>query len=196
METRNTDTEKILRTIKFDIPTAQKMERIALKLGRPQRQVFVQMVDYFHRSKKDPIDINDELLKNTLLKQHKDYIGFIRTQESDLLVPMKTRVDRMDESHRKIVDYLNKNLGTHNKAFATALQDAMDTQKNHGDLLLKIASVINLISGRLDTKEQLKKKFLYILDGYIRSRDNFGMMTPAREKEELILKTKKQIELL
>src|SRR5690606_5243673 len=57
--------------------------------GRPQRLVFAQMVDYFHRSKKDPKDVNDELLKNTLLKQHRDYIGFIRTQESDILIPIK-----------------------------------------------------------------------------------------------------------
>ena len=35
----------------------------ALKLGRSKRQVFFRMVGYFYPSKKDPIDLDDELLK-------------------------------------------------------------------------------------------------------------------------------------
>ncbi|MGM1430197.1 BfmA/BtgA family mobilization protein [Sphingobacterium lactis] len=195
METRKTDTEKTLRTIKFDIQTAQKMERIALKLGRPQRLVFVQMVDYFHRSKKDPMDVNDELLKNTLLKQHKDYIGFIRTQESDLLIPIKREVDRMIQNQKKIVDFFN-NLDKHNKVMLLAQQEVMDGTKAHSRILSGATLAVTAMSDRLDAKEQMKKKFLYILDSYIRSREAFGMMTPAREREELIQRTKKQIELL
>jgi hypothetical protein len=76
-----------LRTIKDNPQTASKLDKIALKLGRSNRQVFAQMVDYFYRSKKDPLDINDDLLKNTLLKQNKDYIGFIKTQENDYRYP-------------------------------------------------------------------------------------------------------------
>ncbi len=64
MEAQNKGTET-LSTIKFNRQTALKMEKIALKLGRPKRLVFAQMVEYFYRSKKDPLDINDELLKNT-----------------------------------------------------------------------------------------------------------------------------------
>jgi len=184
-----------LRTIKYDIQTAQKMERIALKLGRPQRQVFAQMVDYFHRSKKDPMDVNDELLKNTLLKQHKDYIGFIRTQETDLLIPIKREVDRMIQNQKKIVDFFN-NLDRHNKAMLLAQQEVTDGTKAHNRILSGTTLAVTAMSDRLDTKEQMKKKFLYILDSYIRSREAFGMMTPAREKEELILRTKKQVELL
>lgn len=184
-----------LRTIKYDIQTAQKMERIALKLGRPQRQVFVQMVDYFHRSKKDPMDVNDELLKNTLLKQHKDYIGFIRTQESDLLIPIKREVDRMIGNQKKIVDFFN-NLDRHNKVMLLAQQQVMDGIKAHNNILSGTTLTVTGISEKLDAKEQMKKKFHYILDSYIRSREAFGMMTPAREKEELIQQTKKQIELL
>jgi len=40
------------------------------------------MVNYFHRTKKDPSDINDEILKNTLVKNHDTYIRFIRAQEA------------------------------------------------------------------------------------------------------------------
>lgn len=181
MEEDNTKTERTLRTIKYDAQTAQKIDRLALKLGRPKRLVFAQMVDYFHRSKKDPMDVNDELLKNTLLKQHRDYIGFIRTQESDLLIPMKTEVDRMTRSQKNIIDFFNGQ-AKHNRAMINAQQEVMNGVK--------------AMSEKLDTKDQMKRKFLYILENYIRSRDAFGMMTPARERDELVQQTKKQIELL
>ena len=105
MELQKNGRDNTMRTIKYDMQTAHKMERIALKPGRRQRLVFAQMVDYFHRSKKDPKDVNDELLRNTLLKQHRDYISFIRTQENDLLVPTKRQVDRMTRSQKNIVDF-------------------------------------------------------------------------------------------
>lgn len=195
METRKTNTETTLRTIKYDMQTAQKMERIALKLGRPQRLVFVQMVDYFHRSKKDPLDVNDELLKNALLKQHKDYIGFIRTQENDLLIPIKREVDRMTRNQKQIVDFFN-GLDKHNKVMLAAQQEVFNAVNKHSETLSGTSAAVTGLSDKLDAKEQLKKKFLYILEGYIKSREAFGMMTPAREKEELIRQTKKQIELL
>ncbi|MCT1523682.1 BfmA/BtgA family mobilization protein [Sphingobacterium hotanense] len=195
METRKTNTEKVLRTIKYDAQTAQKMERIALKLGRPQRLVFAQMVDYFHRSKKDPIDVNDELLKNTLIKQHKDYIGFIRTQENDLVIPMKREIDRMTRSQKNIIDFFN-GLAKHNKVMLTAQQEVMNGIKTHNRILSDTTLAVTGISDKMATKEIMKKKFLYILDNYIRSRDAFGMMTSAKEKDELARNTKKQIDLL
>lgn len=175
--------------------TAQKMDRIALKLGRPKRLVFVQMVDYFHRSKKDPLDVNDELLKNTLLKQHKDYIGFIRTQENDLLIPTKREVDRMIRNQKQIVDFFN-GLDKHNKVMLGAKQEVFNAVNKHNEILSGTSAAVKEISDKLEAKQQLKKKFLYILENYIRSREAFGMMTPAREKEELIRHTRKQIDLL
>lgn len=123
-----------MRTIKYDMQTAHKMERIALKLGRPQRLVFAQMVDYFHRSKKDPKDVNDELLKNTLLKQHRDYIGFIRTQENDLLIPIKRKVDRMTRSQKNIVDFFNGQQ-QHNKVVLEVDRDLIEGQKGLTDII-------------------------------------------------------------
>lgn len=195
METQNTKAETTLRTIKYDRQTALKMEKIALKLGRTKRLVFAQMVDYFYRSKKDPTDINDDLLKNTLLKQHKDYIGFIKTQESDLLIPIKREVDRMIRNQKNIVDFFN-GLDKHDKVMLAAQQEVMNGMKTHNKILSGTTLAVTGISDKLATKEQLKMKFLYILDNYIRSRDAFGMMTSAREKEELVQHTKKQIEIL
>lgn len=51
MEAQNKAAET-LSTIKFYRQTGLKMEKISLKLGRPKRLIFSQMVDYFYRSKK------------------------------------------------------------------------------------------------------------------------------------------------
>ena len=184
-----------LRTIKYNAQTALKMDKIALKLGRPNRLVFAQMVDYFFRSKKDPLDINDELLKNTLLRQHKDYIGFIKTQEHDLLIPVKREVDRMISNQRDIVNLFN-DLDKKTKKLVSGQEELLLAGKNHSSKLWNAGELLKTLSGKLSAKEQLKKQFHYILSSYISSRDTFNVITPAKEKEELIRITKNQIDLL
>lgn len=184
-----------LRTIKYNTQTALKLDRIAQKLGRPNRLVFAQMVDYFFRSKKDPLDINDELLKNTLLKQHKDYIGFIKTQENDLLIPIKREVDRMTGNQQDI-NNLFRELEKRSDTLASGQNELLSAGKNYSSKLLNTDEVLKSILMKLSMREQLKKQFLYILGTYIKSRDAFSMMTSAKEKEELIRITKNQIDLL
>ncbi|MGY0039326.1 BfmA/BtgA family mobilization protein [Pedobacter sp. NJ-S-72] len=186
---------EILRTIKYNPQTGLKMEKIALKLGRSNRVVFAQMVDYFYRSKKDPLDINDELLKNTLLKQHKEYIGFIKTQESELLIPIKREVARMISNQRNIVDFFNGQ-DRHNKAVMTIQQSVLSAQQLFSGQQSEIQKVLTVISGKLSAKERLKNQFHHILNSYVKSRDAFGMMTSGKEKEELIQITRNQIDLL
>ena len=184
-----------LRTIKYNTQTAVKMDRIAQKLGRPNRMVFAQMVDYFFRSKKDPLDINDELLKNTLLKHHKDYIGFIRTQENDLLIPIKREVDRMTGSQRDINNLLRE-LEKKNITLINGQGELLSVGKNYSTRLSNTDEILKNILVKLSTKEQLKKQFHYILGTYIKSRDAFSMMTSAKDKEDLIRITRNQIDLL
>ena len=184
-----------LRNIKYNTQTALKMDKIAQKLGRPNRLVFAQMVDYFFRSKKDPLDINDELLKNSLLKQHKDYIGFIRTQENDLLIPIKREVDRMTGNQQDINNLL-KELEKKSVSLASGQNQLLSAGKNYSSKLLNTDEVLKSILVRLSKGEQLKKQFHYILGTYIKSRDAFSMMTPTKEKEELIRITRNQIDLL
>jgi len=184
-----------LRTIKYNTQTALKMDKIAQKLGRPNRLIFTQMVDYFFRSKKDPLDINDELLKNTLLKQHKDYIGFIKTQENDLLIPIKREVDRMTGNQRDLNNLL-KELEKRSDMLASGQNELLSAGKNYSSKLLNTNEILKSIMVKLSTREQLKKQFHYILGTYIKNRDAFNMMTSAKEKEELIRITKNQIDLL
>ncbi|MCX3264199.1 BfmA/BtgA family mobilization protein [Pedobacter agri] len=184
-----------LRTIKYNEQTGGKMNKIAQKLGRPNRLVFAQMVDYFFRCKKDPLDFNDELLKNTLLKQHKDHIGFIRVQEKDLLIPIKTDVSRMITSQENIDNFL-KELEQGLEQLTNRQNELSSVTKSYGQKLQGTDEILKGISSKLAVKEQLKKQFHYILSTFIKNRDAFNMMTPTKDKEELIKITRNQIDLL
>lgn len=178
-----------VRSVRYPVPVDDKLVKIALKLGRTKRQVFIQMVDYFYKSKKDPLDLNDELLKNALMKNHQQYIGFIKSQENLLLIPIKTEMDRMVASQVKIIDRFNSEVLKHNV-------DVINKQNVHDQKLNAIGTLMEAMQKSLKSKEALKAQFLFILDSYIKSRDAFGMMTSGREKDELISVTKAQVSLL
>jgi len=171
-----------VKSVRYPEATDQKFEKIALKLGRTKRLVFMQMVDYFYKSKKDPLDLNDELLKNTLLKNHQQYIGFIKTQEQLLLVPMKTTMDRISDSQKQIVDRFNN--------------DILEQNKNVYNNQIEIARLMEAILQSQQSKEFLKAQFIAILDRYIKDREAFNLITSSKEKEELVAGTKMQIKLL
>lgn len=178
-----------VKSVRYPISVDIKFEKIALKLGRTKRSLFIQMVDYFYKSKKDPADLNDEFLKNTLLKNHKDYIGFIRTQETELLIPVKRDVGRMIESQKKLLNCFNTQILGHNKTM-------VNSQQALADKFQQVDELMKLIFSKSDTKDTLKRKFLYILDNYIQTRESFNLMTSGKEKEELIHKTRTQVNQL
>jgi hypothetical protein len=178
-----------VRSVRYPITVDQKFEKIALKLGRTKRQVFIQMVDYFYKSKKDPLDLNDELLKNALMKNHQQYIGFIKSQENMLLIPIKTEMDRVSASQGKIIERFNTQI-------LKANTDLLNNQNTQDGKLNAIGIIMDAMQKGVKSKEALRSQFMFILDSYIKSRDAFGMMTPGREKEELIAVTKAQVSLL
>ncbi|WP_342328060.1 BfmA/BtgA family mobilization protein [Pedobacter sp. FW305-3-2-15-E-R2A2] len=178
--------QESLRTVKYSASDAIKFEKVALKLCRSKRLVFTQMVDYFYRSKKDPKDLNDELLKNTILKGQKEYFGFIKTQEAELLIPIKRDVARVVDSQKTIMGCFNSQVLQYNN-------DALKNQNQQVLSLARIQEFIKGISDKVDEKEKLKVKFLSILDTYIRLRDSFGLMTSGKDKEVLIDNTRKQV---
>lgn len=189
-------TKTLTKTVRFTENTDTKFTKLALKLGRDKRMVFEQMVDYFYKSKKDPLDLNDELLKSTLLKNHNHYISFIKTQESDLLIPMKREIGRMLTALGKIIDFLNNDLRRHNETQISIQQVIAGNQETQVKKFAQTDQLMDKISIKLDTKEQMKTKFLYILDNYIKTRESFGITTPAIKKQELIEITKAQIKNL
>jgi len=78
----------ITKSVRYPVATDIKLEKIALKLGRTKKTTVIQMVEYFYRSKKDPLDLNDELLKKELASGNNRIIGFFKTQEKDFLLPI------------------------------------------------------------------------------------------------------------
>ncbi|WP_113662379.1 BfmA/BtgA family mobilization protein [Pedobacter nanyangensis] len=178
----------ILRSIKYSEVEGKKLDLISLKLGRSKRQVFLQMIDYFHRTRKDPLDINDEILKNTLLKQHREHIGFVKTQENDLLIPTKREVDRLVESQKKVIHGFN-GLVKQNEI----IPQLMDRQNQY---LHQLEIHYKSIVFQLSDKEKLKRLFLNIFEGYAAARDHASGLGSRKEREHLLATTLSQIKLL
>jgi len=179
------ETSEYSRTVKYTKATDDKLQKMADQFGRTKRDFFIQMVEYFYKTKKDPKDINDELLKKTLFKNHDTYIRFIRTQEDTLLIPLKEEVDRMINNQREIVKYFNEQVIGANKAILSG-QEAQAAKQKETDKLLQA------LFGRMDSKEKLKTKFLFVLNGYIKMREEVGSFK-NREKDELAESFRKQV---
>src|SRR5476649_2402250 len=137
-------TEEYAKSVRFTDETNGKFTGLAIKLGREKRTVFRQMVEYFHRTKKDPSDINDEVLKSTLVKNHDTYIRFIRAQEEKILIPVKTEVDRMVQSQIKILDCFNGQVLKANK-------DLLNNQQAQIEKSAETERLIKTIAEKLET---------------------------------------------
>ena len=174
------------KTIKYSDETDARLQKLAELAGCTKREFFIRMVDYFYKTRKDPKDISDELLKTTLVKNHDTYIRFIRAQEEKILIPVRVEVDRMIQSQIKILDCFNTQI----------LKANADLQHNQQAQISKFAEtdkLLQLITERLETKETLKSKFLYILNHFIKIRESFSFTTPAKEKEELMHAVRQQV---
>lgn len=173
------------KSLRFPVATHDKLIKLCERLNKNQVELFVAMVDYFYRTKKDPADINDEILKTALAKNHDTYIRFIRVQENTLLIPVKENVDKLITNQREIVKYFNEQVLNANAAILKNQDEQLEQSEKTEELL-------QAIFGKLDNKEKLKSKFLYILNSYIRLREETGTFK-NREKEELAESARKQV---
>ena len=178
------------RTVRYSQQTADKFDKIGLKLGRDNRLVFAQMVDYFYKSKKDPVDLNDELLKNTILKQQKEYIGFIKTQETELLIPVKRDLGRLMDFEQKVYNLALKALPKQVENLNSGI--AFQNQQLKA-LDVKLDMKLSRITNSLLEKEDLKRQFLSILENYAKARDGITLMSSKQEKESIIQNTRSLI---
>lgn len=168
-----------VNTIKYPASLDVKLNSIVANLGMNKRELLVKMVDYFYRTKKDPGDLNDELLKTTLNKSHKAYTSFIKTQENLLLIPMKESMDKMIANQKDIVKYFNEQVLGNNRQL-------LKTQQELKLILLEQ-------SGR--EKEKLKAGFLQFFEQYIQTREELGAFK-SKEREALAEHIRKQIKNL
>lgn len=164
-----------IRSVRFTVAVDEKFEKVARKLGRTKRLLFVQMVDYFYKSKKDPVDLNDELLKNSLVKNHQQYISFIRAQENMLLVPIKAEVDRVSRSQRDIIERFNSEILKHNALL-------LGGQKSQGSAIGVMEKTLGQLLKKTKDVDVLKAQFLFLFEEYLLARESLGQRASAKEK--------------
>ena len=182
-------TDQNIKTIRFPITADSKLQKMAEKCGLTKIEFFIAMVDYFYKSKKDPRDLNDELLKKELVKRSDNIISFIRTQESELLIPLKKDGERQIKLQTNLLDLLNKQMLPHAQR-----QEAFNQEE------VKLLNAIwqHLTVGKQATvdRDKLKKRFSEILEKYIKERDQMGMMTKQSEKDSLAEQARMELKMM
>jgi hypothetical protein len=179
-------TDQNIKTIRFPVTADSKLQKMAEKCGLTKLDFFIAMVDYFYKSKKDPRDLNDELLKKELVKRSDNIIGFIRTLEDQLLKPLVKSFERITNSQNSIVNFFNQHIITHNKEQKEAYAKQQSTING-----IHI-SVKNIETAQY-TKDVTKRKCLEILEYYIQHREAMGMMTKQTDKDSLIQNVRQQM---
>ena len=178
-----------VKTIRFPVKTDEKLVIIANKWGLSKLDLFVFMVDYFYKTKKDQRDLNDELLKNAINRRTDNIVAFIRTQEQELLMPLKKDSERMINSQSKIVDYFNQHIIAHNKE----QKEAYAAQRKAIEDIVKYLQIIDRLQVE---KRNLKARFKSILEHYVSQRENLNVFAKLADKDELVRFAKEQQENL
>jgi hypothetical protein len=153
-----------VKTIRFPVKTDEKLQAIANKSGLTKLAFFLHMVDYFYKSKKDPRDLNDELLKNAINRKTDNIIAFIKTQEQELLIPIKKDTERMIASQMQVIGHFNNQIIKHNDAQKIAY-------KEQADNIGRIANFLGKLDAAQNDRKLLKAKCSAILD-FISTRVN------------------------
>lgn len=177
-----------IKSIRYPLEADEKLTKLALGLGRSKKLLFMQMIDYFDKSKKDPKDLNDEALKKELVNGVDRIIRFIRTQEKEFLLPITTDSSKLHQiaaNSIKYLDSLNRYAG--------------EDIKKTNDILKALASLDKAIGKTQlyhEEKIQLKARFKKILDYYIAQRETLGWSASAAKKDELQKHTRQSLENL
>jgi cytochrome c556 len=211
--------EKASKSVRFNSDTDLKFSKLSEKLGRSKQELFGQMVDYFYKSKKDPADLNDELLKKELGQGINRIISFIKTQEKEALTPLLAdqrdlkralatlhqQVDsffRLDEDGYPQGLYLDTQDIRHKEAKAIGEQQASfyKQQQTMAQTLQNLLSETQAYQSGVKThregKNALKAKFRAILDSYIQQRDALNTLTQGRAVKDLQESARSQVDNL
>ena len=178
-----------IKTIRFPVIADQKLQKLADKTGLTKLDFFIYMVDYFYKSKKDPRDLNDELLKKELVKRTDTIIGFIKMMEEELLKPLKQDGEKIIRVQGNIVDFFNEHIINHNRELKTAYSSQL-TKLNSVDVSIQKIEELQM------HKILLKARFSKILEYYIKAREQMGVMTKQVEKDNLSRSVREQLQSL
>jgi len=200
---------KASKSVRFDSDTDLKFSKLSEKLGRSKQELFGQMVDYFYKSKKDPVDLNDELLKKELGQGINRIIAFIKTQEKEALSPMladlaqlQRTLNRLNAQHeqffqtdndREVSGFFIQTQRRLLKEHQTTQQQQQEMAQTLQNLLSEARSHQNEVRLQLETKKGLKAKFMAVLDHYVLQRDAMNALTQGRLIKELQENTRSQV---
>jgi len=177
-----------IKSIRYPLEADEKLAKVALQLGRTKKLLFIQMIDYFYKNKKDPLDLNDELLKKALINGNNRIIGFFKTQEKDFLLPIFSEAGTLvtiAKQHTLYIEEIGKHL----------VQDA-ENAKKLVERMTALERGISKTQNHLEEKALLKSRFRKIIEYYITQRESLGWTTANVKKEELQKQVRESVENL
>lgn len=180
--------ERETNSIRYPKETDDKMQKLSNNLKRSKKELFCQMVDYFYRSKKDPADPGDEMLKRELSSGISRILSFIRQQEKDFLLPVLSdtaNLKTVSSRQMEILEGIARHLLAESEK--TAVLASGSQQFING---------IKYLISKQKEKELLKEQFSQLLDYYITQREEMGWTKSVVKKEELIAHIKHSIKSL
>jgi hypothetical protein len=210
---------KANKSVRFGGDTDLKFSKLSEKLGRSKQELFGQMVDYFYKSKKNPGDLNDELLKKELGQGINRIISFIKTQEKEALTPMMADGRELQRSLSYLISQVDQffNVDAENYIHGFYLdsqrkrtQESENLLKSQQELyqhqqimaqglqklLVETQAYQSGVKTHREGKSALKAKFRAILDTYIQQRDALNTLTQGRAVKDLQDHCRSQIETL
>lgn len=176
------------RSVRFPVEVDDRLALLSRKLGRTKRLLVMQMVDYFYKSKKDPADLNDEILKKELSSGVNRILSFIRKQETDLLVPLYSMLDELGAVTKQqsgLIDLISD-----------GQQQSSEFLKANTEYLSALDKVLKKIFLGITQRQELKDGFRRILEHYIAQRETLGWPVSAAKKDELARQVREALDKL
>lgn len=194
---KSESSEKADKSVRFSAETDRKFTALATKTGYSKQELFALMVDYFYKSKKDPADLNDDMLKKEISQGINRIISFIKTQENDALVPLLTqskenkiqmeRLNKWKESFTQ--SFLELFYNGKTKSWGGKLTEISNSIENNAQSLQRtregLQKAVDELRTYKESKEALKAKYEAILVHYIQQRETLNGVTQGKQIREL-----------
>ncbi|MCF2491697.1 BfmA/BtgA family mobilization protein [Dyadobacter sp. CY347] len=182
--------KKYNKSVRFTETTDEKFGKIAEKLGRSKQDLLAEMVDYFYKSKKDPSDLSDELLKKELGQGINRIISFVKVQEKDILAPMLAEQKLQHEQFRKYARLLRFYFGENEdqqvaghfmemvRLLHKGSKASQTAQEKTGGLVERLLAEVNNFQGTISDlrkeKDRIRNHFVLLFENYIREREDLN----------------------
>jgi len=193
--------KKYNKSVRFTEATDEKFGKIAEKLGRSKQDLLAEMVDYFYKSKKDPADLSDELLKKELGQGINRIISFIKVQEKDVLAPMFAehkiqgdQVKQLGSQFEAFFEMLPE--GKMRGSFVSLATEMLKSFNGSKEVLLEVQKNQREVYALLRGKERLQDHYIKILENYIQVRDGLNSLTQSKLIRDLQDETRRQLKII